>query len=102
MDPEIQDNPARHRYELTIDGETAFVTYRRKDGVITFVHTEVPPALEGRGIASRLARHVLDMARKDGLKVVPMCPFIAAWMKKHPDYEDLRAAPAANHGPRDV
>ncbi len=93
--PEIHDNPARHRYELTIDGVTAFVTYRRRPGEITFVHTEVPAGLEGRGVGSRLARHVLDAARQDGVKVVPMCPFIAAWMKKHPEYDDLRAAPAS-------
>ena len=62
MDPDIRDNPARHRYELTVDDATAFVTYRRQDGVITFVHTEVPSSMEGRGIGSRLARHVLDAA----------------------------------------
>ncbi|MBN9023983.1 MAG: N-acetyltransferase [Rhizobiales bacterium] len=95
MDPDIRDNPARHRYELTVDDATAFVTYRRQDGVITFVHTEVPSSMEGRGIGSRLARHVLDAARQDGLRVVPMCPFIAAWMKKHPEYDDLRVTPAA-------
>ena len=95
MEPEIKDNTARHRYELIIDGATAFVTYRRRPGAVTFVHTEVPEALEGRGIGSRLARHVLDAARRDGLKVVPMCPFIDAWMKRHPEYDDLRAEPPA-------
>lgn len=95
MESDIQDNAARHRYELTIDGATAFVTYRRQPGVVTYVHTEVPDALEGRGIGSRLARHVLDAARRDGLQVVPMCPFIDAWMKKHPEYEDLRAEPSS-------
>lgn len=92
MDPDIRDNPARHRYELTLDGVTAFVLYRRKEGVITFIHTEVPPALGGRGVGSRLARHVLESARAEGLRVIPVCPFIAAWMKKHPEYDDLRVA----------
>ena len=91
MDPEIHDNPERHRYELVVDGSTAFVRYRRSPGVIRFIHTEVPEALAGRGIASRLARHVLEAARADGLRVVPICPFIAAWMKKHPEFDDLRA-----------
>ena len=95
MSSDIQDNEARHRYELTVGNDTAFVTYRRKPGMITFIHTEVPPAFEGQGVGSRLARHVLDAARRDGLKVEPMCPFISAWMKKHPEYEDLRAAPSA-------
>jgi predicted GNAT family acetyltransferase len=92
MDPEIHDNPAHHRYELAVDGLTAYVLYRREPGVITFIHTEVPKALGGKGIGSRLARHVLDVARAEGLHVVPVCPFIAAWMKGHPDYDDLRLA----------
>jgi len=91
MDPDIIDNLTRHRFELQIDGATAFVLYRREPTVITFIHTEVPETLAGRGVGSRLARHVLEMARADGLKVVPRCPFIAAWMEKHPEYDDLRA-----------
>jgi len=91
MDPEIRDNPSRHRYELEVDGVTACVLYRRKPGVITFVHTEVPKALAGKGIGSRLARHVLETARAEGLKVAPVCPFIATWMKRHPEYDDLLA-----------
>ena len=63
MDPEIHDNAARHRYELVVDGVTAYVLYRRAPGVITFIHTEVPEALGGKGIGSRLARHVLEAAR---------------------------------------
>ncbi len=89
MDAEIHDNTALHRYEIEVDGVTAYVLYRRKPGVITLVHTEVPKALAGKGIGSRLARHVLEAARAEGLKVVPFCPFIAAWMKKHPEYDDL-------------
>ena len=92
MDAEIHDVPAHHRYEVEVDGVTAYVLYRRKPGVITLVHTEVPKALAGRGVGSRLAKHVLDAARAEGLKVVPVCPFIAAWMKKHPEYDDLRLA----------
>lgn len=59
-------------------------------GVVTFIHTEVPRALSGKGVGSRLARHVLEAARADGMQVVPSCPFIAAWMKKHPEYDDIR------------
>ena len=90
MDAEIRDIPALHRYELEVDGVTAYVVYRRRPGVITFVHTEVPKALGGKGIGSRLARHVVEAARADGLKVLPLCPFIAAWMTKHHEYDDLR------------
>lgn len=98
MDDGITDNTARHRYELAVDGATAFVLYRRKPGVITFIHTEVPEALAGRGIGSRLARHVLDAARRDGLRVVPLCPFIADWMARHPEYDDLRATATSDGG----
>ena len=93
MDPEIRDIPERHRYELVIDGLTAFVRYRRTADTIRLIHTEVPEGLAGRGVGSRLARRVLDAARADGVGVVPICPFIAAWMKKHPEYDDLRVTP---------
>lgn len=92
MDPDIHDDAAHHRYELTLGGATAYILYRRKEGVITFIHTEVPPALAGKSIGSRLARHVLETAQAEGVRVIPMCPFIAAWMKKHPEYDDLRGA----------
>lgn len=95
MDLQIRDNAELHRYELDVDGVTAYVRYRRKPGVITFIHTEVPERLAGQGIGSRLVRHVLDAARAEGLRVVPVCPFIAAWMKKHPEYDDLRVSAAA-------
>jgi uncharacterized protein len=67
--------------------------------VIEFIHTEVPGALSGRGVGTRLARHVLDAARAKGLKVIPTCPFIAAWMKRHPEYDDLRLTPAGDAPP---
>jgi hypothetical protein len=91
----IRDNSSRRRYEAEVDGHLAYVVYRREPGIITFVHTEVPKELSGRGIGSALARQVLEAARADGLKVVPMCPFIAAWMKKHPEFDDLRAGQGA-------
>jgi predicted GNAT family acetyltransferase len=98
MNPQIRDNPAVHRYEIEVDGQTAYVRYTRKPGVITFIHTEVPEGLAGKGIGSRLARHVLDAARAEGLQVVPVCPFIDAWMKKHPEYDDLRLSVTTRAG----
>jgi predicted GNAT family acetyltransferase len=89
MDGEIVNNTAAHRFELTVDGHTAKAWYRLSPGTITFTHTDVPKPLEGKGIGSRLARAGLDHARAAGLKVVPLCPFIAGWLKKHPDYADL-------------
>lgn len=89
----FHDNATRHRYEMEVDGHVAFVRYARKPGVITFIHTEVPEGLAGRGIGSKLARRALEAARAEGLKVVPVCPFIAAWMKRHPEFDDLWAKP---------
>ena len=88
---EVRDNPALHRFELEADGHTASAYYKRTPGVITFTHTEVPPALSGRGIGSALARGALDAVRAMGLKVIPQCPFIHTYIDKHPDYADLVA-----------
>jgi uncharacterized protein len=92
MTDTIIDNRARDRYELTIDGVTAYVGYSRARGVITLIHTVVPDSLGGRGIGSRLAQHALDAARASGDKVAPQCSFIAAYIDKHPEYADLVAA----------
>ena len=88
---EVRDNTQRSRFELDLDGNTAFAEYRRADGVLTVMHTEVPPALNGKGIGSKLVRGLLDIARTEGLKVRPLCPFVKAYIDKHPEYEDLRA-----------
>jgi predicted GNAT family acetyltransferase len=88
--PEIVDAPQAHRWEARLDGSLAgFAQYTLRPGLIVFTHTEVDPAFEGRGIAGALARTSLDAARAAGLGVVPLCPFYAAWIKKHPDYQDL-------------
>jgi len=86
---EIRNNAELHRFELDADGSTAVSYYQLAPGVITFTHTEVPPALEGRGIGSRLARGALEFARAQGLKIVPKCPFIGAYVAKHPEFGNL-------------
>jgi predicted GNAT family acetyltransferase len=86
---DVRNNAALHRFELDADGHTAVAYYRLAPGVITFTHTEVPPALSGRGVGSRLARGALEFARAQGLKVVARCPFVAAYMAKHPEFNDL-------------
>ena len=85
----VVNNTAAKRFEVILDGKTAVAEYRLGDGVIEFVHTEVPRELEGRGIASHLARAGLDYARANHLGVVPRCPFFAAWIDRHPEYQDL-------------
>ena len=90
MSNNVRDNTQRHRFELDADGHIAFSEYKRADGVLTVMHTEVPAALGGKGVGSALVRGLLDIARAQGLKVVPKCPFVAAYIDKHPQYADLR------------
>jgi len=85
----VRNNAELKRYELDVEGHVAAAYYRLEQGVITFVHTEVPNELSGRGIGSALARGALDDARALGLKVVAQCPFIGAYIAKHDEYGDL-------------
>jgi hypothetical protein len=97
--PVVTDNPAASRYELHVGAELAgFVTYqlRKHDTVISLLHTEIEPAFQGAGLASHLARYGLDDARKRGVTVLPFCPYINSWIKKHPEYTDL--VPDASRG----
>ncbi|MHC2436718.1 GNAT family N-acetyltransferase [Bradyrhizobium sp. USDA 4451] len=89
MSEAFRDNAAQSRFELTVDGATAFVVYRKTPDTITLVHTEVPPELGGRGIGSRIARAALDAVRAQGIKLFVTCEFIQGFMKKHPEYDDL-------------
>jgi predicted GNAT family acetyltransferase len=89
MSDGVRNNTALNRFELDIDGYQAVAYYRMTPGVITFVHTEVPQALSGQGVATRLIRGALEMVRALGLKVVAQCPFVSAFMGKHPEYNDL-------------
>jgi uncharacterized protein len=86
---DVRNNTAQSRFELDIDGHLALLYYTMAPGTITLVHTEVPPELGGRGIGSTLVRGALDLIRAQGLKVIAKCPFVAAYMGKHPEYNDL-------------
>lgn len=93
MKPIISDNPGQSRFEAAVEGELAgFVDYTLSDKTIDFTHTEILPAYEGKGIGGTLIRHSLDEIRGRGdLSVVATCPFVAAWIERHPDYQDLLA-----------
>ncbi|MDI1346996.1 MAG: GNAT family N-acetyltransferase [Pseudolabrys sp.] len=91
MTNDVRDNSARQRFELDAEGHVAFSEYMRADGVIEIRHTEVPPALNGKGIGSRLVRGLLDLVRAEGVKVRPRCPFVRGYIEKHPEYADLVA-----------
>lgn len=87
----VRDNKAEHEFELVVDGHRAVAAYQLEDDTIVFTHTVVPKAIEGRGVASKLIRGALDQVRDRGLKVIPQCPFVAAYIKRHPDVQDLLA-----------
>ena len=89
--PEVRDNPEKSRFELDAGGHLAVSYYKQAGGVVTFMHTEVPKELEGQGIGSRLVRGALELVRAKKLKVVAKCPFVAAYLKKHSEFDDLRA-----------
>jgi predicted GNAT family acetyltransferase len=87
---EVSDNPEASRFEILVDGEVAgFAHYRRRPSKIIFTHTEIRPEFEGMGLGSRLAAAALDQSRASGLPVVPLCPFIARYIQRHPEYKDL-------------
>jgi predicted GNAT family acetyltransferase len=89
---EVVDNAAEGRFELALEGGTAVMAYARDGDTLQLTHTEVPAELEGQGVGSRFVKQVLDKARADGLKVAPWCPFVHAYIQRHPEYRDLVAA----------
>ena len=86
---QITNNEAAQRYEAAIGDARAVLGYERRGDTITYLHTEVPGALEGRGIGSALARRALEDARAQQLTVTPVCPFVTAYIRRHPEYVPL-------------
>jgi predicted GNAT family acetyltransferase len=85
----VTDNADQSRFELPVDGNTAVLQYMERDGALYLTHTEVPPEMEGRGIGSRIVKHALDEAKRRGMKVAPRCPFVRAYIDRHPEYASL-------------
>lgn len=93
-DPELRvaDAPLQLRYEAWLGDRLAgFIRYTVDDGVVTLVHTDVDPVFEGRGVGADLVEGALRDLRERGLRVEPLCPFVAATMRRHPEWDDLRA-----------
>lgn len=86
---EPHNNPDRRRYELHVADQVAYIEYMLHGGTLTLTHTEVPEALEGQGIGSRLARFALEDARANGYSIMPLCPFVSAYIRRHPEYQPL-------------
>lgn len=92
MTYDIRNNEESSQFETTVDGSVAYSAYDlEEDGRMVFTHTVVPDALSGRGIAGELVRHGLEHAKKENLKVVPQCPYVASFIKRHPEYQELVA-----------
>lgn len=89
----VRDNRAEQEFEIDVDGHRATAAYQREGDTIVFTHTRVPRAIEGRGVGSKLIRGALDAVRDEGLKVVPQCPFVAAYIERHPEYRALLRSP---------
>lgn len=82
----VTQNHDANRFEIAIGGAVAFAEYRLAGKTIIFTHTEVPPIFEGQGIGSRLVRGALDAAVEQGLRIEPQCPFVEAYIRRHPEY----------------
>jgi predicted GNAT family acetyltransferase len=85
----VENNTAAKRFEAVVDGQRAMIEYGLMDGSIVFTHTEVPPALEGHGLASKMAHTALEYARAQQLSIVPLCPFVTSYLRRHPEYHTL-------------
>lgn len=94
---DVRDNPAETRFETEVEGLLSVLEYSKSGERIVYTHTGVPKELEGRGIAGALVKKALDQARSEGLRIVPQCSYVAAWVRRHPEYADLlhRATPPA-------
>ena len=87
----VRDNKAQHRFELDVEGQVAFASYRETPQAIIITHTETPRALRGRGVASELVKGALELIRADGHKVIAGCGFVVDYLDKHPEDRDLMA-----------
>ena len=94
----VLNNEQQMQFQVKLDGEAAFLEYRMHDGVLVLMHTEVPEKLGGRGVGKALAEYAFQYARARHLPVKVYCPFVQAWLKKHPEYTDIVVKPDAPGG----
>ena len=87
----VTDNPARRRFELVENGQTAFATYYRDGTHVVIPHVESPPALRGTGTAGRLLEGIVVLAREEGFRITPTCSYAYAWFRRHRDAQDVLA-----------
>lgn len=85
----VTHNKEKERFEIDLDGKTALIDYSEQNNVIAMTHTEVPPEFEGKGVGSQLVKGALEIVRQNGKRVRPLCTFVAAYIKRHPEYNSL-------------
>ena len=90
---DITNNEREQQFEVIVEGEKALIQYRFKDGALVLMHTAVPDKLGGRGIATALAEYAFSYARAHHFPVIVYCPFVAAWLKRHPEQMDIVVKP---------
>jgi uncharacterized protein len=86
---QLRDDLKRSRFEMDVEGGVAFLDYRREGKVLHLIYPEVPPSMRGRGVGDRLIRAVLDRARAEDARVIPICPYVKLFLRRHPEYQDL-------------
>jgi predicted GNAT family acetyltransferase len=98
-DPRVVDNAAEHRYELWVgDDRAGAIEYGTRPGVVELIHTEIDPVFEGRGLGTRFIADALDDTRARGLRLIPTCPFVRAYLRRHPEQRDLVVRPSSQRG----
>src|SRR5690606_6147048 len=91
MEVSVSENKENKRFEVMVDGKLAMIEYIKAQNIIYLTHTEVPPELGGRGIASAMVEQVFQQIKQEGLELVPLCPFVAAYLKRHPEWIGILA-----------
>jgi predicted GNAT family acetyltransferase len=91
MSDKVRDNRACGRYELDIDGQVVFASYRREGAVLSILHVEAPPSLRGTGAAGKLMQGIVEIARASGAKIVPLCGYAASWLRRHREFHEFVA-----------
>ena len=82
-------NAEAHDLEMNVDGNIAIIEYELSDGILKLIHTEVPPVLEGKGVGSAIVLKALNFAKENNYKIVPICPFVQAYLKRHPQWNEI-------------
>lgn len=91
MEFKIRENIEKKRFETEVENKIALIEYIRAEDKMYLTHTEVPKELEGKGIASSMAKQVLQQIKDENLKLVPLCPFIASYIRRHPEWKEILA-----------